>query len=177
MLSILQAAAIGVPLLLLLLLTVSGAILAAEPLIGALLLALLAVFVRAGFRASRDQRRSRWFRRLALAWAAGGALFGLASIPFAFTGAAYDDFARWHSTGAGLKAGMTVDEARALLARRSTVTDLAVDYPKGFKGTRFQVEPTGLASFQFEFPLAELYYLDVAVDKDGRVVEVKPWRD
>lgn len=177
MLSILQAAVIGVPLVMLILLTVAGAILAAEPFIGGLLLALLAVFVRVGLRVSRDRARSRWVRRLALASALGGALFGTLTVPFAFTGEAHDRFEAWYWSGAGLRPGMTLDEARKLLARKCTVTESVVDFPKGFKGTRFQLEPTGLASFQIEFPLAQLYYLDVAVDKDGRVTEVKPWSD
>lgn len=177
MLSILQAAVVGVPLVLLLLLTVAGAILAAEPFIGALLLALLAVFVRVGLRVSRDRDRHRWVRRLAFASALGGAVFGALTVPFAFTGAAHDRFEAWYWSGAGLRPGMALSEARTVLARNGTVTESAVDEPKGFKGTRFQVEPTGLASFQFDFPLGELYYLDVAVDEDGRVAEVKPWRD
>lgn len=96
---------IGVPLVLIILITLSGAVLAAEPLIGALL---LAVFV---------------------------------------------------------------------LARKSPVTEIGVGHIQDFHGARFAVEPTGLAAFRFEFPLAELYYLDVTVDKKGRVTAVKPWND
>lgn len=177
MLSTLQAVMIGVPLLLLLLLSIMGAVLAAEPFVGSLLLALLAIFVRVGLRVSRDRARSRWVRGLALAAAAGGALFGALTVPSAFVESAYERFADWHSAGAGLKPGMTLDEARSLLALGSTVTDFAVDEPKDFKGTRFQIEPTGLAAYRFEFPLAELYYLDVSVDAEGRVVKVKPWHD
>lgn len=177
MLANFEAVLIGVPLFLLLILSFLGTVLAVAPLVGALLLGLLAVFARAGFRASRDPARPRYLRRLARAAAAGCALFGLLAIPFGVVGSAYERFVDWHSAGAGLKPGMTVDEARGVLARRSAVTDFAVDYPRDFKGTRFQVEPTGLASYKFEFPLAELYYLDVAVSTEGRVVEVKPWHD
>lgn len=173
----LSALTIGVPLVLIILITLAGAVLAAEPLIGSLLLALLAVFVRVGLRVSRDQARSRWVRRLSLAAAAGGALFGVLTVPSAFVGSAYEDFAAWHASGGGVKPGMTLEEARSVLARRSPVTEIGVGHVKDFKGTRFEVEPTGLASFRFEFPLAELYYLDVAVDKDCRVTEVKPWSD
>jgi hypothetical protein len=177
MLSTLKAALIGVPLFFLLMLSFLGTVLAAAPFIGALLLALLAVFARAAFRASRDPARPRFIRRLALAAGAGCALLGLLAIPFGIVGSAYERFVDWHSSGAGLKPGMTVEEARGILARRSTVTDFAVDHPKDFRGTRFQVEPTGLASYKFEFPLGELYYLDVAVSTEGRVVEIKPWHD
>ena len=177
MLPTLKAALIGVPLFLLLILSFLGTVLAAAPLIGALLLGLLAVFARVGFRMSRDPARPRFLRRLALAAGAGCTLFGLLAIPFGIVGSAYERFVDWHSAGAGLKPGMTVEEARDVLVRRSAVTDLTVDHPKNFKGTRFQVEPTGLASYKFEFPLAELYYLDVAVSTEGRVVEIKPWHD
>lgn len=177
MLSTFKAVMIGVPLLFLLLLSFLGTVLAAAPFVGAILLALLAVLARAGLRASRDPARPRFLRRLTLAAGAGCALFGLLAIPFGIVGSAYDRFVDWHSAGAGLKPGMTVDEARGVLARRSAVTDFAVDHPRDFRGTRFQVEPTGLASYKFEFPLAELYYLDVAVSTEGRVVEIKPWHD
>lgn len=177
MLPTLKAVLIGAPLFLLLLLSFLGTVLAAAPLIGALVLALLAVLARAGLRVSRDPARPRYLRRLALAAGAGCALFGLLAIAFGIIGSAYERFVDWHSAGAGLKPGMTVEQARGILARRSTVTDFAVDHPKNFRGTRFQVEPTGLASYKFEFPLAELYYLDVAVSTEGRVVEIKPWHD
>ena len=173
----LSALTIGVPLVLIILITLSGAVLAAEPLIGSLLLALLAVFVRVGLRVSRDQARSRWVRRLALAWAAGGSLFGLLTVPSAFVGSAYEDFAAWHASGGGVKPGMTLEEARSVLARRSPVTEIGVGRQEDFHGARFAVEPTGLAAFRFEFPLAELYYLDVSLDKKGRVTAVKPWND
>lgn len=177
MLSILQAAVIGVPLTLIILLTVAGAVLAAEPLIGSLLLGLLAVFVRVGLRVSRDPARSRWVRRLALAWALGGALFGALTVPSAFIGSARESFASWHASGGGLKPGMSMEEARKALALRSTATEIGVGHLRDFNGTRFEVEPAGLAAFRFEFPLRELYYLDVTVDKKGRVAGVKPWND
>lgn len=177
MLETLRAVMIGVPLLLYILLTIASALLAAEPVIGSLLLALAAVFIRAGWRASRDPARSRWVRRLCLAASAGGALSCLLTVPYAFIVSDYELFASWHASGGGVRPGMTLDEARSVLARGSKVTDLAVDFPKGFKGTRFQVEPTGLASWRFEFPLAELHYLDVAVDEKGRIVQIRPWDD
>lgn len=173
----LTALTVGVPLFLIIMISLSGAVLAAQPLIGSLLLALLAVFVRVGLRVSRDQNRSRWVRRLSLASAAGSALFGLLTVPSAFVGSAYERFASWHASGGGLKPGMTVEEARGVLARRSTVTEVGVGHVKDFRGTRFEVEPAGLAAFRFEFPLAELYYLDVSLDKTGRVTAVKPWND
>lgn len=168
---------VGVPFFLLIAITLAGAVLADQPLIGALLLALLAVFVRVGLRVSRDQARSRWVRGIALTAAAGGALFGLLTIPSAFVGSAYEDFAAWHASGGGVKPGMTLEEARNVVARKSPVTEIGIGHLKDFNGARFAVEPTGLAAFRFEFPLAELYYLDVTVDKSGRVTGVKPWSD
>lgn len=173
----LTALTVGVPLVLVILITLAGAVLASEPLIGSLLLALLAVFVRVGLRVSRDQARSRWVRRLSLASAAGGALFGALTVPSAFIGSAHESFASWHASGGGLKPGMTVEEARGVLARKGTVTEIGVGHVKDFHGTRFEIEPAGLAAFRFEFPLAELYYLDVSLDKKGRVTAVKPWND
>ncbi|MBI2386845.1 MAG: hypothetical protein HYV14_12685 [Elusimicrobia bacterium] len=173
----LTALTVGVPLVLIIMISLAGAVLASEPLIGSLLLALLAVFVRVGLRVSRDQARPRWLRRLSLASALGGTLFGALTVPSAFIGSAHESFAAWHASGGGLKPGMTVEEARSVLARKGTVTEIGVGHAKDFHGTRFEIEPTGLAAFRFQFPLAELYYLDVALDEKGRVAAVKPWND
>lgn len=168
---------VGAPFVLLIAISLAGAVLADQPLIGSLLLALLAVFVRVGLRVSRDQARSRWVRRFALTTAAGGALFGVLTVPSAFVGSARESFTSWHASGGGLKPGMTLEEARSALAQRSKVTEIGLGHLRDFKGARFEVEPTGLAAFRIELALGELYYLDVAVDKKGRVAAVKPWSD
>lgn len=59
---------------------------------------------------------------------------------------------------------MILADARVALAKKSAVTELSMDGPEGTQGVRFQVEPIGLAKYRFEFPLNELYYVDLKVD-------------
>ena len=177
MMSFLYSVFLGVPIVFLSLSSLVGALFAHRPLIGVPLLAVILALAYKTLKLSRDVRRHWALRRLALIAGACCALFGVVSVPFLFIESSYGRFQDWHSAGAGLRPGMTLDQARALLAPRSVVTESSVDEAKNFKGIRFQVEPTGLARYRFEFPLAELYYLDVQVDAAGRVAAVKPWTD
>jgi hypothetical protein len=111
-----------------------------------------------------------------LAAAVGLALFGAAAIPAAVVESSHARFEDWHSAGAGLQPGMSLAEARTTLSRKSAVTELPLEAPDP-QGVRFQVEPIGPAKYRFEFPLSELYYLDVRVDAAGKVAAVKPWHD
>lgn len=151
-----------------------GRIFAWDAFAGTLLILSVAAAGGLGIRLYRDSRRRPAIRRLSLAVGAYCALLGLASVPFAFVETAAVRFSDWHASGAGLRPGQTLDDARRILARNSVVTELGAN---GFTGACFEVEPIGLARYSFGFPLGEIYYLDVAVDKTGRVVTVKPRSD
>ena len=151
-----------------------GGVFVWDSFIGALLLLVVFFVAYIGVRLSRNSRRHWVIRRLSLVAGVYCALLGLAAIPCAFIESAASRFSNWHAAGADLRPGQTLDEARRVLAQKSTVSEIE---PVGFKGVCFQVEPIGLARYKFGFPLAELYYLDVAVSETGRVVTVKPRHD
>lgn len=151
-----------------------GGVFVWNSLAGALLFAMAAGAAYLGVRLSRDSRRGRAIRRLALAAGVCCALLAAGSIPCAFIASAEARFGDWVSAGAGLHPGQTLDEARRVLAQRSTVSE---SEPPGFKGVSFQVEPKGLAGYRFGITLGTQYFLDVLVDAEGRVAAVKPRED
>lgn len=151
-----------------------GGVFVWNSLAGALLFAMAAGAAYIGARLSRDARRGRAIRRLALAVGVSCGLLEAASIPCAFIASAEARFQDWVSAGAGLQPGQTIEEARRVLAQRSTVSE---SEPAGFKVVRFQVEPKGLAGYRFGITLGAQHFLDVLVDAEGRVAAVKPWED
>lgn len=151
-----------------------GGVFAWDAFAGTLLLLFVAAVGGLGIRLYRDSHRRPAVRRLSLAIGAYCTLLALTSIPFAIVESAATRFSDWHASGAGLRPGQTLDEARRTLAQRSVVTEFDAN---GFKGACFQVAPIGLARYGTGFPFGELHYLDVAVDGAGRVVTVKPRSD
>lgn len=171
---IVKAIIIGPLILGLFFLSLIGTLCVRMPQVGCPLIGVLAAAAYVGLRLWRDPRRGKWVRRLSLA---GGVFFGLTALGgagYAFVERDYQRFQDWHAGGGGVRAGMSLEEARKQLAAKSAVTDL---HDGDLKGVRFQVEPVGLAAWRWEFPLNELYYIDAQADAAGRIVSVKSWHD
>jgi hypothetical protein len=154
-----------------------GRIVLNDPTFGIALLCAGAAMTYAGLRIWTDGRRSRAQRRWALAGAAGSLLVTCALATSAYCVRAYNDWQKWFDAGAGLKAGMTVEEAKHLLQSKSRIIRIDVGTPGQ---TQFLLQPAGLLERAgngdgnyFEIG-REMYAIDASI-RDDRLETATTW--
>ncbi|MEK7389719.1 MAG: hypothetical protein AAB036_08470 [Elusimicrobiota bacterium] len=154
-------------------LSLLGRAIASKSLVGVMIITAIAGLAYAGIRISRDPRFSRAVQRCGLFAGLFFVIFGAISLLFAAIDARTKSFHEWHKSGASIQVGMAVAEARSILDQRSRV----IKQEAVGNGVQFQIEPTGLAQYEFDFPLKREYFIDVDLDKQGKIAGVRSIRN
>jgi hypothetical protein len=148
-------------------LSILGELLILRPAIGWLTMAAIAALGYTGWRLWNDPHISVPMRKIALAAAALSAGIFCSGLVFAVAAADHADWRGWQSSGAGIKPGMTVGEARAAASLRARV---------GSDGSlELTLRPKGLAALHYVFK--DVYGVSLSTGSGGRVEKVQPWSD
>ncbi|MBI5243605.1 MAG: hypothetical protein HY922_07960 [Elusimicrobia bacterium] len=150
-------------------LSILGELVILRPAIGGLAMAALLILAYTGWRLWKDPHISVPLRKVSLAMGAFAFLVFCGGGFFALVAADEIDWRDWQSSGAGIKAGMTLEEARAAASLR------ARPEPDMFSALNMTLVPKGLASLQAGF--TEQYGVVLSTGADGRVTRVRPWRN
>lgn len=150
-------------------LSILGELVILRPAIGVLTLAALLALAYTGWRLWKDPHISVALRKVSLAMGTFAFLVLCGGGFFTLVAADEIDWRDWQSSGAGIRAGMTLEEARAAASLR------ARPEPDMSSGLNMTLVPKGLASLQAGF--TEQYGIVLSTGADGRVTQVRPWRN